>query len=703
MDIDQLHKQLKASGVVHDPLGFGDWTVINWNAINNLADSQLLALANISDKFSAEDQSTFRRIVSRKRKLEREQAELEEQRAAAANPNDVNYEHTTYGADGAPRMYDNDMDWTRAPHGIRIGTSFNSLQEAIAYAVAPDMGVSKEDGESLSATMLDKARPVLDGFPYTAGERLNMDTSLGGTEALNQLWQFNRDDDIVHPMLSADGGIGNVGMGRVFKEMYYDNQHILWLRMGVPKLTGLAGFYGNAVNNDAASLMNSGSNSTIGSMSSFIGSALRIAIELPVYPITGTYRALNKVAGIAADGKQVTDFYYFKPAMPLYFKMVNSILAHFSLNLGLSINGTKSSTGGADENAAIRGLSKLPEVMRIGPDIHKILAKRFARKKGISMDNITTTEQLAAGESSFFDDFGFALDHASVGAFDHIGFRIEKGTEVSETISNTIGESGLASSLKSKGNEVRDKLFTFGQSGGSDGVMGTIKDIVSNFVAGFSSTAAGAIQITTGAANLDIPEVWKGSNYSKSYSFEMELRAKNGDPVSYYQSICVPLACMIAAAAPRATGRHSYTSPFVIEAYSKGMFSAPLAMIESLTIRRGDAEHGWTYQNLPTVVKVSMTIKDLSPAFFLSLADSSFLDVFSANTSMQNYLCTLAGLGMADSTFFSKRFDRKVRAAYLSMMNNTANPLSWGVGLGNSGAVRLVSNFRSGWKTPNRR
>ena len=80
-------------------------------------------------------------------------------------------------------------------------------------------------------------------------------TEIGGNDAINCYWQFNWDDDLVPPMLSAHmSQVSPItgGLGRVYSEMINSNQQLLCISVGVPKYARLLRFYSNLFNSAAS-------------------------------------------------------------------------------------------------------------------------------------------------------------------------------------------------------------------------------------------------------------------------------------------------------------------------------------------------------------------------------------------------------------------------------------------------------------------
>jgi hypothetical protein len=174
------------------------------------------------------------------------------------------------------------------------------------------------------------------------------------------------------------------------------------------------------------------------------------------------------------------------------------------------------------------------------------------------------------------------------------------------------------------------------------------------------------------------------------------LRSHYGDPLSIYQSIYFPLALLLAGALPRQTGATSFTSPFLVRGYSRGLLAVPCGIIDSMTIRRGAQEHGWNYQNLPLCVNVSFSIKDLSPAMYVSIPPgvnnlSSLLKVFGQNNSFQEYMATLSGWGLQQRLSRYQNIKKRLQLNLeLLTTGDLLNPNRVAMDLGSNGIFQAI-------------
>lgn len=568
------------------------------------------------------------------------------------------------------------------------------------------------------------------------------DTSLGGNDAFNCYPQFNETDDVAeHPFLSIDQNDPQSGMGRVYSEMYDDQQQIMYMTFGVPQYNNLTSFYNNAIYPALASVMNNGAASTANEIGTLIGTAAVVFVALPVLPLVFLYKVIESVGSV-----NITKYYEFKSAMPLYYRFVNSMIQHLTVNLGLSKDSFLTNLLGAQDltqsavldqtitesSAAINAqngatpTSGLPDVFqKNGFDIYLISLKKYIYDKTISSSMTTSDTALntaldgsdtnVVSDSSalqkYADNFITSFVGTLYGANLFIGLRIEKGVDTSETFTNETGQSSVAQQVNSKVQAARDAKFST-ENGNIGGGMigGAISDLLSGLGGVLTGAASavgldGAAQILAGNGMIDFPDVWKDSSSSKNYSFTMHLRSPYGDPVSILQNLYFPLALVLCGGLPRAVGQASYTSPFVCRAYCKGMFAIPLGMISNITVKRGDDQFGWTTARLPSVLEVTFQIKDLSPALYLGLSDSgssvsALQQIFATNSNFQEYLMTLSGMGLSERLTWIKQLRLKANYLLAQLQSSKLNPFYWGAAFGNSLPARIITAFIPNPKLP---
>lgn len=600
--------------------------------------------------------------------------------------------------------------------------------------------------DPIIAQILDPNNSAVPTYFFSKG--VARDTSLGGNDAINCYPQFNETDDVAeHPFLSTNPADPQTGMGRVYTETYNDQQQIMYLTFGVPQYNSLVSFYTTAMMGELASIMTTGGNVTGSNLGTLIGHSIGLYVTLPVVPLIFLYNLFSGLSEVP-----ITKYYDFRSAMPLYYRCVNSMLLHLSVNMGLVqdnlfLLGKNPPTASqiiidqTDQEAEAEVLNKnlggstagLPEVFRkYGFDVYRILLKKYKYiteglqdpgtednnytdftlvKNDLRQDPSTATTPPSSNTvgskiKTFFSDTitGFASQLYDANLY--IGFRIEKGVDTSESFSNETGESSIAQEINGKIQSIRDAKFSFA-GGNITGAIGDAISALSGVVSGAMDAVGlgGLDAVMTGEGLVDFPEVWKNSSFSKSYSFSMHLRSPYGDPVSILQNLYFPLALILAGGMPRAVGQSSYTAPFVCRAYCKGMFAIPLGMITSMHIKRGSDQFGWNLAKLPTCIDISFEIKDLSPAMYLSFADrgstfDAFTQIFSANTNYQEYLMTLSGMGLAERITWFYQLRNKANYLLGQIAEQKLNGFYWGSVLGNTIPARAISVFMPATKLP---
>lgn len=577
-----------------------------------------------------------------------------------------------------------------------MGDSLDDYKSVIKYALE-DPDINSEYNESGA---IENILGSIDEPQLTAKRR---DTSIGGNDAINCYYQFNENDDLVHP-INRVGTDPYQGLGRVYNEIFDEQQQLLYMSFGVPEFTNISAFLSNSYNTDLATLMNTGDVSLVTQVSRFLGKVLGVVIMFPFLPIKAANWLFNKIF------LSPTKYYDFKPTMALYYKQVNVILAHLAVNMNLLPSGSSPDATAADGEFTEKDMAGTPRIIRDhGLDILTILSRRYyydnlgkVDKRKINTDDMM--EELKKNINAEKMMWETGTDGFLMGvteAMKYVGFRIEKSVDSSESASNNTKTSNLANMINGAVSTGRDLGFNLGAMRG-DGVVGSAFDNIVKSVSGVVSGVADSVGITggvealKGAGYIDIPEVWDNSTFNKSYSFNFQLRSPSGDKYSIFYSLYVPLALLIAGAFPRSVGQNAYTSPFLVRAYSKGMFAIPLGIIDSITITRGSSEYGWSRDMLPTQIDVSFTVKDLSPVLHVAMVDGSIGDwasIFGQNSTFQEYLLTLSGANIADSSLRLRLFKKRQQALRTILSNNVFNPLMVGYSLSNTRVGNILTDI----------
>ena len=628
-------------------------------------------------------------------------------------------------------FYD-DGRWIKETFTVTIGEEFRTFEDYMRWTSEDEQfgdGSSAEGAvhPAIEAILNEDPNDDRSAAPIYRSKKKNRDTRIGGNDAVNSYYQYCKTDDVRHTYLkviaNADprGRSGHTvaSMGRVYSEAIDDNQQLVYFTCGVPQYNDLIGFYTNAISADISNWINKGGSFRPGWIA---GVALGTFIRLPLMPIIGIARFVDRVVFRRFE---ISKYYELKVDMPMYYQFVNSMLVRIAVNMGLLGDSYLLGQGALDANIN----STLPESITASHiDIYRILLRKYRYEEHWNLfqsDHLATNAAIirypeepdleyrdgpVQGNESYVttEDPGGINDGGYINwlwdsfytqgvkpnlydANSFVGFRIEKSTDSSESLSNSTKPSPVGSAVNAAyetSASVRHSLF--GGNIGDNVVTDALEFVLSeakDFVQGASHSVGlgGLSSLALGAARIDFPEIWDNSSFTKSYSFSMALRSPYGDPYSIFQSIYIPMTLILAAALPRATGQTSYTSPFLIRAYSKGMFAIPLGLIDSVSIKRGSDQHGWTIGRHPTQVDVSFTVKDLSPMMYQTMQEdavdglANILNLMSTtDSSFHDYLETLGGLSLHDRLRYGYKFRRRAQILLTGLLVNKLNPAAWG-------------------------
>lgn len=263
-----------------------------------------------------------------------------------------------------------------------------------------------------------------------------------------------------------------------------------------------------------------------------------------------------------------------------------------------------------------------------------------------------------------------------------IPFAIDKGASSSETFSNSTQEHPLKEQYNSQyeaanqtnmlGPGIADVGATVQQAAQEMNVSNivgtagnwakgkTMQWVNNNIFAALGQSGEAGL-MASGAGRFVLPEVWTDSSFDKSYSISMKLRSPYGHRLSIYENEMVPLSFLIGLTSPRKIGIQSYTSPFYVRVYSKGLFSVPMGMITSLSITRGEDSNDRTVEGFFRTTSISISLKDMLPGVCMSIDGGGIFGISHAsNEGMFNYLCTLSGIDFIERANLAEIYKRDI-------------------------------------------
>jgi hypothetical protein len=522
---------------------------------------------------------------------------------------------------------------------------------------------------------------------------------MGEANILNPDFQFNELDDI-------RSDFRRPYIGRLYSERIYDyNLPTVVFEPGILKLnTGLFGII--------ATLASNGLNSS-GDMAKYLRDPLSNPIKFAFQKIGAAIRGiLNFTVGGLVSG---TRFYKFEPNMRVYMKFVNEMLIEVASWMGLAMLPQAdledySDRGGDTKESAEALESKMNKSIPIEKEIDVDNLGDFSipRSKGykglaktLSVLNIiggwrasNSSTKPGGTKKNFGEEVKDAVtETVNMTAAMFVTYGLSKGINVSETFSNNTIRHPLEEDLKAKGEEA------FQQSAmGALGTAKTTSEILGNLLnekyleaaTGFAKTIATSAAkggnlgegglILSGEGRFQLPEIWKDSEYSRTKSLEFEFRAPYGNRLCIFENTMVQTIFLLCMTAPRQVGSSTYMSPFYIRAFSKGLFSVEVGLIEQLTIKRGEEKNERTNEGFSRVIECSVNIKDVIPNLMIGLNAGIFGVLSSKNVGFREYVAMFANVDMIDRTVILNHYKNFVNILVNRFSaDNLFNELKYGI------------------------
>lgn len=237
-------------------------------------------------------------------------------------------------------------------------------------------------------------------------------------------------------------------------------------------------------------------------------------------------------------------------------------------------------------------------------------------------------------------------------------------TSIQDSFSNGTTESMIGSKINSLSEYGRELNFLLGTVKSGTGValdkftnsenltsnMENVDNFInnalgSNGLSGIFSSITNSAQTIVAGGKLVFPEIWSESQFSRSYNINLKLVSPDGDDLSIYLNIIVPMLHLLGFVLPReASASHGYISPFLVRAFYKGLFNVDMGIITDLTFNKGE-EGAWTASGVPTVVDVTFTIKDLYNDMYMTDMDSMKHNMMN-NIILMDYISNLCGVNI---------------------------------------------------------
>jgi len=328
-----------------------------------------------------------------------------------------------------------------------------------------------------------------------------------------------------------------------------------------------------------------------------------------------------------------------------------------------------------------------PPKTDVDKDVAKAAAIAAAKEEKVNPDGTINYEDTTDKDKQQFKDESTVMKTVQkwggsiINAFDasfrgggaYAVFAVDYTGAASESISSTTSEietGGQVKSLSKKSKDIKFNLAGGNFIEGADVIINGVKDFAAGALDAISFGLSSVLQTITGGGYINIPEKWDDSKVSlPQHTFNMQLISPYGNTFSQLQNIYIPLSMILAGSLPIATGKASYTSPYLCSLFSRGVQNTKLGMITSVTISRGTSNLGFNKSRRPLAVDVSFTVTDLSPVLNVNIPNGIFSEIFSAafddDSPLTRYVSMIGGRNILDERYKARRL--KIRASKRAM------------------------------------
>lgn len=254
-------------------------------------------------------------------------------------------------------------------------------------------------------------------------------------------------------------------------------------------------------------------------------------------------------------------------------------------------------------------------------------------------------------------DQDYSMFQEVIGLSGGVAFAFDPMSSITDSLSNSTGESMFTSMINGISNKARELEFITGSAGmeiiNSNDYEAAVASTGSTVLGTAGSRIKAMLNNTVHGMNVRFPLLWQDSTSQKSYDIDMKFITPYATNFCKWRYVLVPFFHIWCLAAPRSEKTVvNYERPFLIRAFSKGYFNVEMGIIESIQWRRfGDGDM-ISADGIPTEIDVSITFQDLYQNLAMSkfngetLGSFKAIGVFFNNTGLMDMLGTLSGVNM---------------------------------------------------------
>ena len=304
---------------------------------------------------------------------------------------------------------------------------------------------------------------------------------------------------------------------------------------------------------------------------------------------------------------------------------------------------------------------------------------------------------------------GTTSDDATSGGitdgFDYIRFFASGQTRSSDQFDTSITESMIGQALNSASSAVKDVAFIIQGLIGDPSNSGLVDDYKNEMKGAASSVTYNGSDIMGGLINgilaiseggkVVFPQIIDDCTYGKTMTVECTFPAVYGDAEANYLNCMVPFMHILAFCLPHQvkTSLDMYTYPFLVRAFSKGLFDCPMGVITNFSVERGGNDNElWTFDSNASEITVSFAITPLvSKLVITSIEDGP--GWIMKNGGMREFIGAICGIDLRKNQIDMgiELFETMFGNAAVSWASNLLNPL-----LTNEKVASVVNMYR-GW------